>query len=263
MTFIDSYESQLVAAGRRRRDARLRRRVARWLHLPPGRGPAVALAALLIGVPAAAATVGYWDPFDDPGADPRFPAPSRTERPLDPELRATLGVLRRPQTDADRGVATSRAARGFRSSGYEGVRLDGIRLVDPARGIVIVPFERFSFPKDSEGRPIPGFDPADYSNAVCIFQPARDGFAGVGCHTASKVRSGRAIGDDGGTVAGLVPDGVARVVLQRGEARTHVPVRDNFFASATRPPTVVEWLRPDGSLVKRIDLTGPPPQLSP
>ena len=40
------------------------------------RGPRrSSLAALLVGVPATAATVG-WNPFDDPGRDPRFAAPT-------------------------------------------------------------------------------------------------------------------------------------------------------------------------------------------
>jgi hypothetical protein len=259
MTFIDSFEDQLVEAARDRRDARLRVRVTRRLRVPRRRGAAVALAALLVGVPAAVAAVGKWDPFDDPGPPSRFAAPSRSDKALDPELTATLGVLRRPQTDADRGVATSKAARGFRSPGFKGVKLNAIRLVDGGRGIVLVPFERIPVPTGPDGRPLPGFDPATYTNAVCLFQQSSDGFAGIGCHTASKIKSGRAISTGSGSVTGLVPDGVARVVLVHGDERTEVAVADNFFAADAAPPTEVDWLGPDGSIVRRNDLTAPPP----
>ena len=259
MTFIDSYEDQLVDAARRRRDARLRNRLARFLRAPRRRGAAIAIAALVVGVPAAAATVGKWDPFDDPGGKSRFEAPSRSDKAIDPELTATLGVLRRPQTDPDRGAAASKAAKGFRLPGYRGVKLDGIRLVDRERGIVLVPFERSPVPTDASGKPLPGFDPATYTNVVCIFQQTADSFAGVGCHSADKIKSGRALSSGSGTVTGLVPDGVDRVVLRRGDEGAEVPVRDNFFAADAEQPTVVEWLGPDGEAVQRFDLTAPPP----
>jgi hypothetical protein len=259
MTFIEQYEGQLVDAARRQRDARLRNRFGRRLRVPRGRGPAIALAALLVGVPTAVATVGGWNPFDDPGANRHFPAPSTSQRPLDPELVATLGVLRRPQTDADRSPQASRGASTFRLPGYKGVRLDGIRLVDAQRGIVLVPFERIPVPTDSQGRPLPGFDPATYSNAACLFERTSDGYGGIGCHTAGKIRAGRAISSGSGSVSGLVPDGVARVRLIHGSDTTEAPVENNFFAADAPQPTAVEWLGPDGALVKRIDLTGPPP----
>jgi hypothetical protein len=259
MTFLDSYESQLVEAGRRRRDARLRNRIARRLHVPRRRGPAIALAALLVAVPTAAATVGGWNPFNDSGRNPRFPAPNAAQHGLDPDLVATLGVLRRPQTGGDRGVATSTAARSFSKPHFQGVEVKGIRLLDPARGVVLVPFERIPVPTDSAGNPLPGFDSANYSNAVCLFERTSDGFAGIGCHTAGKIRDGRALSYSDGTVSGLVPDGVDRVRLIRDGETTEAPVHDNFFSAAGAQPTAVEWVGPDGALVKRIDLTAPPP----
>jgi hypothetical protein len=261
MTFIESYEGQLVDAARRRRDTRLRNRIARRLHVPRRRGPAIALAALLVGVPTAAATVGGWNPFDDPGANRRFPAPSASQRPLDPELVATLGVLRRPQSDADRGPQSARGAATFRLPGYKGVHLDGVRLVDAERGIVLVPFDRIPVPTDSQGRPLPGFDAAASSNAVCLFERTSDGYGGIGCHTAGKIRAGRAISSGSGSVSGLVPDGVARVRLIRGDDATAADVHDNFFAADAVAPTAVEWLAADGSLVRRIDLTAAAPSL--
>ena len=259
MSFIDSYEEQLVAAARRQRDARVRNRIGRRLRGPHRRGLSVALAALLIGVPAAAATVGGWNPFDDPGRNPRFPAPAASQRALDPGLVATLGVLRRPQDAADRGVATSHAARSFSNPQYRGVRLDGIRVLDPQHDVVLVPFEQASVPTDRAGRPLPGFDQAAGRSVVCVYEASSDGFAGSGCHNAAKIRSGRAISSSGNRVSGLVPDGVARVRLIHGDGTVEADVHDNYFAADSAFPTVVEWLRDDGSVARRIDLTGPPP----
>jgi hypothetical protein len=267
MTFIDSYEDQLVDAARRQRDARVGRRARRFgrFGVPRGRGPAIALAALVIGVPAATATVAGWNPFDDGDRNPRMPAPTTSGQAVDPDLVATLGVLDRPQSGADRGVATSRAARAFSSSaGYRGAQLKGVRVLDAGRGIVLIPFERGPVPLDPQGRPVPGFDPASYTNVACLFVQSGDSFAGVGCHNAEKIRSGRAIGSGSGQVTGLVPDGVATVRLIRGGQTSEVAVRNNLFvAEGVDAPREVEWLAEDGSTVKRIDLTAPPPGAGP
>jgi hypothetical protein len=214
-------------------------------------------------VPAAAATTGVWDPFgDDPGRSDRTPAPSRSQKDVDPALAATLGVLRRDQTSADRGVDARKAARAFSAStGYRGAQLKGIRLLDAERGIVLIPFERGPVPLGPDGRPVPGFDPASYTNVACLFEQTGDGFAGVGCHSADKIRSGRAISAGSGRVTGLVPDGVARVRLVRGGQRTEADVRNNLWlAEGADSPRAIEWLGADGSVVKRFDLTAPPPR---
>jgi len=263
MTFIESYEDQLVEAARRRRDASLRHRARRFARAvsPRRRGPAIALAALLIGVPAATATVAGWNPFDDSARSPQRPAPSTSQRAVDQELATTLGVLRRPQTGADRGVAASEAARGFYATiGYRGAQLDGVRVLDAKRGIVLIPFERGPVPLDPQGRPVPGFDPASYTNVACLFTKSGDGYSGIGCHNAEKIKSGRAIASGSGAVSGLVPDGVDRVRLLRGGDAVDASVRDNLFvANDADAPRQIEWLAADGSVIKRIDLTGPPP----
>jgi hypothetical protein len=263
MTFIDSFEEQLVQAATQQRDERLERRSRRfgWLRVPRGRGPAVVVAALLIGVPAATATTGVWNPFNDADRNPRFPGPSSSQRGVDPRLAATLGVLRRDQTDADRSIATRRAARAFAaSSGYRGVQLRGIRVLDPTRNIVLIPFERGPVPLDQNGQPLPGIDPASYTNVACVFELTSDSYAGVGCHSADKIRSGRAIASGGGDVTGLVPDNVAQVRLIRGDQVVEADVHDNFFSvEDADAPLQVEWVRPDGSTARRIDLTEPAP----
>jgi hypothetical protein len=265
MTFIESFEKQLVEAAREQRDARFRHRAARFAGrvLPRSRrGPAVVLAALLIGVPAATATVGGWDPFDDAGRNPRIPAPSAGQRSAAPALIGTLGVLRREQTDADRGVDAEEAARAYSASaGYQGAQLKSVRLLDAQRGIVLIPFERGAVPLDAQGRPSRAFPPETYMNVACLFEHTADGFAGIGCHTAQKIRLGRAISSGSDRVTGLVPDGVDRVRLVRGDTTTEAPVQNNLFvAEGTEPPLQVEWLRDDGSLIRQIDLTAPPPR---
>jgi hypothetical protein len=262
MTFIDSYEKQLVEAAERQRDASLRHRARRFrVAIPRRRGPVVVLAALLIGVPAATATVSGWSPFDDSERSPRLPAPSSSQQGAAPELAATLGVLRRDQTNADRGVDAKKAARAFSATaGYRGAQLKGIRVLDQDRGIVLIPFERGPVPLDPQGRPVPGFDPASYTNVACLFEQSGDGYAGVGCHSADKIRSGRAISSGSDRVTGLVPDGVASVRLGRGGRSTEVPVRDNLFvAEGVDAPRAIEWLADDGSTVQRFDLTARPP----
>jgi hypothetical protein len=102
---------------------------------------------------------------------------------------------------------------------------------------------------------VPGFDPATYTNVACLFQPTSGGYAGIGCYGAAAIRSGRALSSDSGTVAGLVPDGVARVRLVRGGQSTEAAVENNLFVSdRTASPSRVDWLAADGSLVERIDL---------
>jgi hypothetical protein len=266
MTFIDSFEDQLVQAARDQRDARLRNRFRRSIRSVSAgrrRGAAVVLAALVLGVPAATATVTGWSPFDDSARSPRSPAPSSSQRTAAPELLATLGVLRRGQTDADRGVVTSEAARAYSStSGFRGAQLKSVRVLDPGRGIVLIPFERGPVPLDAQGRPLPQFPPSSYTNVACLFERTGDGFAGVGCHTAEKIKIGRAVSSGSGVVTGLVPDGVARVRLIRGDQSTEAPVANNLFvAEGTDAPLQIDWLRADGSLIKEIDLTAPPPDI--
>ena len=252
--FIDSFERELVEAGERRRDARVGRRFRRGLAGRGGRrGAAAVLVALAVGVPAATATVGGWNPFDEASGNGRIPAPSVSARPVDPALAATLGVLRRPQSASDRAAITSERLKGLSGDAFRGAQLDSIRLVDPRSGVVLVPFEEGPVPRDDRGRPLPGFE--GFSNVACIVTRTTDGAGAISCHTAEKVRSGLAVGSGSGDVSGLVPDGVARVRLIRGDESAEAPVRNNFFrADGTAAPLFVEWLAADGSLVKRIDL---------
>jgi hypothetical protein len=259
MSFIEHYETQLVEAGRRRIERRLRNRIARRLRPPRRRNAAIVLAVLLVGAPATAATVG-WNPFDSPDRKPGLKAPTTSRKAPDRALTSLLAPLRRPQTPADRGRASDLAARGFWDD-VSGVQLDYIRLLDPARGIVLVPVERFGLDLERNA-PGPTPNPAFFRNAVCLYIPSGAVTARRPCYGAMQIRDGFALGSTGGVVVGLVPDGVARVRLARGNRTVGATVRDNLFVSEPAVPLEpmrVEWLDAGGATVKRIDLTAPPP----
>jgi hypothetical protein len=266
MSFIDSFEAQLVEAGHRRIEKRLGNRVRRWFRRPRNRGAAVVVAALLVGAPATAATIG-WNPFDDPARDSGRVAlgrPSVSDRAPDAELVRMLGVLRRPQTGVDRaGVARQLETRGWFAD-VRGVQLGHVRLVDAERGIALVPVERFGVGFERAARANPGAaapDPALFTNAVCLFDRAGGDTASRPCFTADRIRRGFAVAGGSAYVIGLVPDGVARVRLIDGQRAGEAAVRDNLFVAPDGPaaPMAVEWIDDDGRTVKRIDLTSPGP----
>ena len=263
MSFIEQYETQLVAAGHRRIERRLRNRVARWLGTPRRRGAAVVIAALVIGAPATAATVG-WNPFDEPNRDPRVGTPSLSEGPPDAALVRMLGVLRRPQTPAERRFVERqlRTEGGLRD--VAGVHVDYIRVLDFGRGVTLIPVDRFglSYERAARGNPsIPPPNRAALSDAVCVYDPG-GGAVGQSCFTAARIRSGFAISTGPESGIGMVPDGVERVRLADGERSGQAPVRDNLFITggeAPVAPMIVEWLDDRGEVVKRIDLSRPTP----
>jgi hypothetical protein len=250
---IDRIEATLVAAHGREYSVRRARRVPRRMLL----GIAAAAA---VAVPAAAATSG-WDPFQDPQR--RLPAPTTSELPPASSLTEQLGVLRRPQTAADRSEPVRRALRGFDNES-RGVQLDAVRLLP--HGAVLVPAKRF------EPRGPDGARPDDTKNdAVCLYSPAGDGTGGTRCHTAREISAGQALGSQGELLDGLVPDGVARVRLLAGRNQVEAQVRDNYFVvafpaariSPNDPGSAVradgaEWLNAEGSTIKTFDYTRPP-----
>lgn len=257
MSFIDHFETQLVQAGHRRIERRWRNRLARWLRSPRRRGAAVVIAALLVGAPATAAVVG-WNPFDDPGRDPRVGTPSVSEGAPNPALVQMLAPLRREQTAEERALVADR----FRAEGdikqLRGVQVDYIRVLDASRGIVLIPAERFfAVP----GRGTPEADAAALRDGVCLYD-LESAAAGYSCFTADRIRRGFALASGGGSAVGLVPDGVARVRLIDGERAGEAVVRDNLFVTgreAPAAPMAIEWIDGGGRVTKRIDLTKPAP----
>ena len=263
MSFIEHYETQLVQAGHRRIERRLRSRIARWLGTPRRRGAAIVIAALALGAPATAATLG-WSPFDDPGRDPRVGRPSTSAKPPHPELVRMLAALRRPQTDADRRFVEEQLRTQGSLRDVSGVHLDYIRVLDAQRGITLIPVDRFglSYERAARENPaVPAPNRAALSNAVCVIDPG-GGAAGQSCFTAERIKSGFAIASGPDSVIGIVPDGVARVTLSDGERSGEAAVRDNLFvagAGAPVAPRSIEWVDQSGATVKRIDLTRPVP----
>jgi hypothetical protein len=257
MSFIDHFETQLVQAGHRRIERRWRNRLARWLRSPRRRGAAVVVAALLVGAPATAAVVG-WNPFDDPGRDPRVGTPSVSDRAPTPALLQMLAPLRREQTADERQLVSER----FRSEGdfteLSGVQADYIRVLDAERGIVLVPAERFFVVL---GRRTPDPNTPAFRNGVCLYN-LESTAAGFSCFTADRIRRGFALVQAGDMSIGLVPDGVARVRLLDGERAGEADVRDNLFVTGREAPVapmVIEWIDDGGRVIKRTDLTRPAP----
>ncbi len=245
-------------------------RVERHLPFVPGRharrvGVRVALVALCLiaATTAALAATGVWTPMlGGPGAA----APSTSKTPIPTAAVTTLGVLRRPQTAADRSRATESLLRAIGPEGA-GVRLSSIRLVTLADGQHAVIYSQ------QKGiNPVTGatqsFEP------ICILIPP-DAWS---CASLAAIRAhGLLVGVFGveGHAVGVVPDGVATVRLTYPDGITHhVPVTENLYTdepraavtpapstsdrSPTRPPpppalpSRVQWLDADNTTI------GPP-----
>jgi hypothetical protein len=229
---IERVEQSLVAAhGREYSTDAGPRRAFRYL--------AAAAAALVVAVPATAATTG-WDPFHDP--DRRLPRPSVSELPPATSLTSQLAVLRRNQTAADRSAPVQAALRGFDDES-SGVQLEAVRLLPG--GAVLVPVKRFEPRGPGGGRPEDRRD-----DAVCLYSPGSGRTGGTACFTAAQVREGQAITSQGATVDGLVPDGVAGVRLRSAGGTAEAAVRDNYFAVELPPiagPGGVPFVRADAA----------------
>ena len=157
-----------------------------------------------------------------------------------------LAVLRRTQTDADRGAASVEALRLVGSNAVKGVRTDSIRLLTESpndRGIVLVPVARYArtplplppdLPKEARDR----LNPPPIRDALCLYQLDRADGAGVACWSSDDVREGRAWLGLGTREAWLVADGVAKVVSNYPDGTTlAAPVRSNL-AVIERPRAV-------------------------
>lgn len=139
----------------------------RWLPLIAGSAIVVTAAG------AATAATGVWSP--QLGDERRgTPSISRSEAP--PEQLKHFAVLRRPQTDQDRGADVRRVLRRFVGGSYRGVRTASVRRVVATDGggpRIIVPAVRAN-----------GFD-----DALCLF--VRGG--GSTCVTTDRVLTGSSL----------------------------------------------------------------------
>ena len=231
------------------------------------RGRFVALCtAAIVGVGGVAtAATGLWNPQIGDGSG--TPSVAR-DAPPQAQLDA-LGVLRRPQTDADRGENSEYTLRFFGS--LRGVRLHYVRLLGTdagGAGFVLVPAAsegtngvrarlRALKAQHEGGKPIaPPKDP------LCLFarDPSGSG-GGNGCFSLQEVLDGRAImgispGRGPLTQFGLVADNVAQVRAGDDHTAPVVDVRDNFFEITTpivkgSEPTALHFLDGDGREIMR------------
>jgi hypothetical protein len=224
--FRDRFELQLIEAmgrGHVELPAPRRRR-------PSRRG----LISVAVAFAAAATTLAATHPWSPAVGTKRFHEPPVSISRSAPPARelALLGVLRRPQTAADRGPATRTALRFVGPKGNRGVRLDYVRaLGGGAATLIPVRTARLTTPA------VP--------DALCVFyaDPAASGGARF-CWSLGDLVAGRARGEIGTHLFGLVPDVVATVKVTFDDGTTaSVPAADNFFdLSAPRPVRKIAWL---------------------
>jgi hypothetical protein len=243
--YFDNLEQQLVAASQRLSDEHVVRRRRRWM----GRRPLlVALVAMMCATTAfAVSDQAPWSPPElTMRADPAN-APQLIGGPVPASLTSFLGVLRVPQTAADRGVDTRAGLKYF--SGRSGpLRTNGIRLItssDPAApSLVVVPFDATT----AHGT----------ETQLMVWVPDRVDAGGTVLATRESFREPRVLGSIDGYVFGMVPDGVTHVRLAWPDTpAVEAPVERNAYivrspANTLRFPTVT-WLDADGKSVPGLD----------
>jgi hypothetical protein len=197
----------------------------------PCQGILAALSLLLVTGTALAAT-GLWRPIL---GEPRFgPGPTITADAPPPAQLAILGVLRAPQTAADRSAGT-RAELRYMSAAASGVRTNYIRLLSDHTGFgpaVLVPVARID--QARSGAPPAVLAELPRTDALCLLVGDRDGEgAAKRCFTTDDVLDGRDTLSLGSDVFGLVPDAVRSVTVSftGGATRTVAPA-DNLFETA-------------------------------
>lgn len=246
-----------------------RRRRARFVALST---------AAIVGVGGVAtAATGLWNPQIGDGSD----APSiARDAPPQAQLNA-LGVLRRPQTDADRSENSEYTLRFF--GGLRGVRLDYVRLLGTeadGAGYVLVPAaydgtdglrarsRALKAQRDSGAADAPPENPLSATkDPLCLFarDPSGSG-GGVNCFTLQQILDGRAtMGRSPArgplTQFGLVADNVAQVRAGEPPTAPVVDVRDNFFEVTTpiaegSEPTALYFLDGNGRAIMRTPAAG-------
>jgi hypothetical protein len=210
-----------------------RRRHLPWLTRPIAVGLALAAAG-----GTAFAAVAIWTPLLGNQQYGYNPGASTSAPPQD-ELNA-LAVLRRPQTDADRGSLTQ-AALTYINDYTTGVRTAYVRLLATVGGeaYVLVPVEQ----RDSSGASVGATSAAAVPDALCLYAINSAGPTDVvgGCWSLAEVVSGQAAFVVPGQFVGLAPDGAttAMTTFISGPPQS-APIDQNFFdislPSETAPP---------------------------
>ena len=253
--FLDRLTDQLVIAERSLSLAAApppRRRTRRWRTR---KTTTLALATLVIAVPALAATLP-WQPIL--GRPALHDTPSGISASAVPSDQLDmLAVLRRPQEAQDQSAATQALLRSVGVE-FQGVRTDAIRLLTSTSGhsVALVPAASIIDP---------GRGTTEQANVLCL----ATGEGGL-CGDTHSLLAGHLTAFDGDHIYGLVPDGVAQVVLRYPDGKTlSTSVQDNLFwidgtptttrtipnappLTIAQPPTTVQWLDANGTVI------GPP-----
>jgi hypothetical protein len=257
-TYFTHYERQLIKASRALNQTvggRARRKG--WLR----RSVLVPVVAVAVAAPAIAATQPWKPLLGDTSLGP--PATSASDAPPAAELSA-MAVLRRAQTDQDRGPQTEAALRYFGHSA-QGVHVDHIRLLEDRGGgaVILVPVQSYTPLDNSYSQALR--ERFNVHDGLCVFYPSSTGDGGAkGCYSLSQLQAGEATGQLGTHHYGLVPDGVTsvRVGYSDGQVAT-ASVSNNFYdivspvdPNADDPapprPEVITWLDADGHPIKEI-----------
>lgn len=224
----------------------------------------LAIGGVIVAGTAIAATIGGWHPLL--GSPDRGPRPLAANTGVPADQRAALAVLRRPQTNADRGPLVEKALRVLDRRTINGIHTDAIRVIShgPRELAVLVPADRVG--PHIEGVPasisiqrhVLCLMATSYSDArtMTITQHGKPktirfpaGYTGWGviCGGLDTLRTtgiqaGTSPDASGGLIINglpkhpalhrvtLVPDGVARVTVRLRHKRTvTVPVHDNVY----------------------------------
>ena len=227
-------EAQLTAASDqladRREEAAATGRSAgarSWsLHPRPGRlRYAVPVGIALVSVTGAATASSLWlAPAGNPtyGFNPGLVSGA----PPGAQLGA-LAVLRRPQTNGDRGPGVQAALTDVNNF-TRGLRSDYVRVLETTRDgpVVLVPVQRRGASAiGARARPA-------IRDALCVYYPFTDRGSlntNTHCWSTEQLLAGQALAGIGAHEYGLVPDGVLSVRIAVGARRRSVQVHRNFF----------------------------------
>lgn len=186
-------------------ERRARRGFGRRLH---GRALGVAIVAGALTVGGVAYASGWlWSPqVGDPQSDSRA---TISRSPLPNDQRALLGVLRRAQTDKDRGAGT-RAALRFQGGDMVGVRVDAVRLLGETAGggaVVLIPTKRV----DASRGQVPGQASKD---SLCLWITDLVDGGGQTCKSLGAMRAGK-------LTIGLAGPPLEQLLRQKREAQRY------------------------------------------
>lgn len=247
------------------------RPAARGWWRPSRRAGLLVLGAVVVTGSAVAATSG-WHPVIGDGHRGH---PSEARAGVPAAQLAALGVLRRAQTDADRGPQVQAVLRLLGRDEINGIHTDAIRTLrqHPDGATILVPTERV-------GRHDKGYPSTIHRQVLCVFTSVvltartftitgHDGKPKT-IHTPGGQGAGQSCGDlnqlrttgiGGATRSGqqwrvgaLVPDGVARVVIRLRRHRTlTAAVRANYYEINTGkelpPAWGTRWLDAQGNTI--------------